>query len=162
MARDLSYAKAVDVYTKLESHYAKLIVIGADTVVSYQGKTIGKPIDKVDAINTLINLQSHDHEVITGMTVCYKNETTVVFETVSSQSIVHMRGMTHDQIMEYVNSGEPMDKAGSYAIQGQGGNYVKGYEGEYNTIVGLDTKKLREIFLKYNMFEEKKKKHAES
>lgn len=154
LVKNLSFAKAVDVYLKLEKHYEELVVIGADTVVSFNGKILGKPHDKVDAINTLIKLQSNSNDVYTGMTVCIKNKRSAIFDTVVSKSTVHMKGMTHEQIMEYVNTGEPMDKAGSYAIQGIGRNYVKGYDGKYNTIVGLDINSLRNILLQYKVFEE--------
>ncbi len=118
------------------------IVIGADTIVVANGKILGKPKDTADAEAMLRELSGIEHEVITG--VCIVNDgKTNAFEQISK---VKFYELTADEIKSYVATGEPMDKAGSYGIQGKGCVLVEKIEGDYFNIVGLPVAKVvREI-----------------
>lgn len=152
LVKELSFAKGIDVFHKIyQKNDKQFAIISADTLVCKDDKILGKPIDKFDAARTLTFLQGTSNDVYTGMTVILKKENSVVMETVYSKSTVYLRSMSSHEVWEYVNSGEPLDKAGSYAIQGIGKRYVESYDGDYNSIVGLDTKKMCSIFKKYEM-----------
>jgi len=113
-------------------------VIGADTIVVLGNEILGKPSDKEDAIRMLKNLSGRTHVVHTGVAIV-KNGNADVFNT---RADVTMRVLTELEIRKYVESGEPMDKAGAYAIQGEGASLVEGYDGDFFTIVGLPLKTL--------------------
>ena len=118
------------------------IVIGADTIVVANGKILGKPKDTADAEAMLTALSGIEHEVITG--VCIVNDgKTNAFEQISK---VKFYELTEEEIKSYVATGEPMDKAGSYGIQGKGCVLVEKIDGDYFNIVGLPVAKVvREI-----------------
>ncbi len=109
------------------------LVISSDTLVELGGVALGKPRDEKDAERMLLSLSGKTHNVHTGVAVHYKGR---VFSEVDS-SAVTFKNITLSEIKEYIATGEPMDKAGSYAIQGIGGKFVLGYEGDFNAIVGL-------------------------
>lgn len=114
------------------------IIIGADTVVVKDGNILGKPSDEADARRMLLDLQGNAHQVYTGVCLLYIKEGDIVEEDVfEERTTVHMYRMTDEEIEEYVKTGEPMDKAGSYGIQGIGASFIKCIEGDYNNIVGL-------------------------
>lgn len=114
---------------------AGAVVIGADTDVFLDGLMLRKPVDGADAARMLRQLRGKTHQVISGIAVLDVATMRVASSTVTTQ--VRMNGYTDDQIDAYVASGEPMDKAGAYAIQGLGGALVKGIEGCYNNVVGF-------------------------
>lgn len=132
---ELSAQKAEDV---AESAGVNTIVIGADTVVSYKGQILGKPKDEKEAESMLLKLQGTVHQVYTGVTIVIKGENgerrTLRFY---EETKVFLRSMTVEQIRSYITTGEPMDKAGSYGIQGRFAVYVKRIEGDYYNVVGL-------------------------
>lgn len=109
------------------------IVIGADTIVVANKKILGKPKDKNDAISMLSMLSGVEHEVVTG--VCIVNGG--IAESFAQVSKVKFYDLTDEEIESYVETGEPMDKAGSYGIQGKGCTLVERIEGDYFNIVGL-------------------------
>lgn len=116
------------------------VIIGADTVVAVDGQILGKPADRADAMRMLRLLQGKEHQVITGVTVLLKeNNKTVCFAEVTK---VHVFPMTEEQMERYTATGEPMDKAGAYGIQGKFAVYVSGIEGDYNNVVGLPVGRL--------------------
>jgi len=118
--------------------YPDDIIIAADTIVVKDGEVLGKPKDEADAYRMLKLLDNDMHEVYTG--VCILNsQKEVVFFTMSE---VWMKNYNDLQIYEYIKTGEPMDKAGSYAIQGLGEQFVDHYSGDFFTIVGLPLKSL--------------------
>ena len=121
------------------------LVIGADTLVVLENKIIGKPIDTEDACQILRRLSGREHRVITGVAIIHS-------KTISSFSIsrVRIKHLTQSEIISYVNSGEPMGKAGAYAIQGQGSFLVESYEGSYSNIVGLPVDMLKILLKKFN------------
>lgn len=139
VVEELSYQKAVDVCAKLTAQGQEdFVVIGADTVVSCWGEILGKPKDKDDAVRMLTNLQGGSHQVYTGVTLAWKyKDLSAMYATFSECTDVTMYSMTQEDIKNYVDSGEPLDKAGAYAIQGLCAAYIQGICGDYNNVVGL-------------------------
>ena len=146
VVEELSGQKAMFTAKALEKengHVPKgCIVLGADTIVSYEGRILGKPSDKEDAIQMLSMLQGNTHQVYTGVTVLKEKQGSWKFHTFFECTDVIFNPVTREEIVEYVNSGDPMDKAGSYGIQGAWGAYVKGIRGDYNNVVGLPVARL--------------------
>ena len=116
----------------------ELLVIGADTVVCCEGKILGKPHSREAAAEMLTALQGRSHEVYTCVTLYSQSETVTFFECTQ----VEFYPMTEVEISEYIDSKEPMDKAGAYGIQGLGARFVKGIRGDYNNVVGLPVGRL--------------------
>ena len=115
-----------------------ILVIGADTVVAYEGKILGKPKDEEDAKRMLNMLQGNTHSVYTGVTLCLIDKSGKVGEIVFNEKTdVTMHPMTAEEIERYVTTGEPMDKAGAYGIQGKCAIYIEKIDGDYNNVVGL-------------------------
>jgi septum formation protein len=115
---------------------AGLLVVAADTTVVYEGRVMGKPGHPEEARAMLRRLQGETHEVLTGLAVAWWDEGPVV-QAIVDISMVEMVSMTEDEIAEYVATGEPMDKAGAYALQGLGGVFVQRVIGSPFTVVGL-------------------------
>ena len=113
--------------------HGETLVIACDTVVVYEGMVIGKPLDEAHAILTLGILSDSWHSVYSGLAVYYKGRTV----TRSARTDVKFRELSEREIMAYAESGEPMGKAGSYAIQMKGASFVERIEGEFNNVVGL-------------------------
>ena len=111
------------------------IVLGADTVVTIDGEPLGKPADPDDARRMLRRLRGREHEVVTGVAVV--DVRTGRAERTAVTSRVRMADYDERALEAYVATGEPLDKAGAYAIQGAGGALVAGYEGSYSNVVGL-------------------------
>src|SRR3989344_894732 len=131
LVKKLSCAKAKKVAPK----YENAVIIGADTVV-YLGRVIlGKPKDKNDARRMLEQLSGKKHSVITGYTLL---DTASSYQhTESIGSAVYFKKLTTKAITSYINTGEPMDKAGAYAIQGAGASLIERYKGDLEAIIGL-------------------------
>jgi nucleoside triphosphate pyrophosphatase len=108
-------------------------VLGADTVVVIDDQILGKPADSDEAARMLRTLSGRTHQVITGVCLVVSGRGTVASETTS----VTMSEITENDIADYVASGEPMDKAGAYAIQGIASRWIPGIEGDYSNVVGL-------------------------
>lgn len=119
----------------------KEVIIGADTVVVYNGQILGKPKSKENAVFMLTMLQGKTHEVYTGVAVCTE-EDDGKGKTFHEKTKVTFYPMTQEEIQWYVDSEEPMDKAGAYGIQGLGARYIERIEGDYNTVVGLPVGRL--------------------
>lgn len=117
----------------------KALVLGADTIVTLDGRILGKPKDAEDAFEMLSFLSGREHEVTTVVAlVLYGQETHLFSETTK----VRFRQLTDDEIMGYIATGEPFDKAGGYGIQGFGGVLVQSIKGCYYNVVGLPLPKL--------------------
>ena len=142
MVEKLSFDKAMAVARKLLQENEPCLIIGADTVVAFEGKILGKPVDKKDALDTLSRLQGNAHQVYTGVTLLVKEKDTWKPHTFSEKTDVQFYPVSKEELMEYISTGEPMDKAGSYGIQGKFGIYVKGICGDYNNVVGLPVGRL--------------------
>ena len=109
------------------------LIISSDTLVEIGGVALGKPNDKADAFNMLSLLSGKAHNVHTGVAIHYRGK---VFSGVATTA-VYFREMSDKEICDYIDSGDPMDKAGSYGIQSGGGKFVDHIEGDYDTVVGL-------------------------
>ena len=140
---DLSLQKARDVAKKAaasEKYVGQdILVLSADTIVSYNGEILGKPVDEQDAFDMLSLLSGRTHEVYTGVTLMKNDEVILNF---AACSVVEFYEVSPFALKEYIATGDPLDKAGSYGIQGPFGLYVKGIRGEYNNIVGLPAAEL--------------------
>ncbi len=118
----------------LVSHDA--LVISSDTLVELGGAALGKPADAEDALCMLMTLSGRVHHVHTGVAVHYRGR---VYSGVDTAD-VEFKKISESEALEYIKTGEPMDKAGSYAIQGIAARFIKGYKGEFDAIVGLGLK----------------------
>ncbi len=125
-----------------------IMVIGADTVVAYGSQILGKPKDEEDARRMLTMLAGNTHSVYTGVTLVFINKDgRAGKKTFYEKTDVVMHNMSQKQISGYIATGEPMDKAGSYGIQGKCAIYVKEIHGDYNNVVGLPVARLyQELF----------------
>lgn len=117
------------------------LVISSDTLVELDGIPLGKPECEEEAATMLRSLSGRTHNVHTGVAVHYRGK---LFSGVAS-SRVHFRKIEEEELLAYVAGGEPMDKAGAYGIQGEGGKFVSSYDGDFDTIVGLPCKLTREL-----------------
>lgn len=139
IVKELAFEKAYNVAGMLQE---SAVIVGADTMVAIGSEILGKPKDKKDACRMLRVLQGNTHQVYTGVAILIKEEdklATYVFDEMTS---VSMYTMTEDEIEYYVSTGEPMDKAGAYGIQGKSAVYVKKIHGDYNNVVGLPVARL--------------------
>ena len=143
LPRQLAAQKALDV----SSRNPAALVIGADTIVSLDGTVLGKPRDEADAADMLRSLSGRTHQVYTGVTlieVCADGS--LREKSFYEETNVHVCQMTKDEIASYVATGEPLDKAGAYGIQGTFSIYVSGIEGDYFNVVGLPISRLYHEF----------------
>ena len=116
------------------------IVIAADTIVVCQGKVLGKPHSEAEAASMLRLLSGRDHQVMTGCTILYGDRV----ETFTEVTNLHFRPLSEKEIQKYVQSGEPMDKAGAYGIQGGAALFCEKLEGDYYNVMGLPVCRLYE------------------
>jgi len=126
----LAQAKAEAVAVQYPQSY----VLGADTIVVVDGEVLGKPKDREDAARMLGVLSGRGHEVTTAVSVVAPG---TLVETRASTTKVYFRELSEDEIQRYVAGGEPMDKAGAYAIQGGASRWTDRIEGEFSNVVGL-------------------------
>ena len=134
---NLAKIKCLDVYQKNTGR----TVLAADTIVVFNNEILGKPKDEKDAFRMLSLLSGQTHEVITGVAVAKDNGVEVSYEV----SKVVFKNLTEEEIFEYISTKEPMDKAGSYAIQGIGGKFIEKFEGDFNNIVGLPVELVKKM-----------------
>ncbi|MGI6070265.1 MAG: Maf family protein [Blautia sp.] len=134
IVEELALVKAASVAAKQEDD---CLVIGSDTIVVQDGKILGKPRDESQAAEMLRSLQGRTHQVYTGVALLYREgnqeEKRIFHEAVD----VAVYPMTEEEILAYVATGEPMDKAGAYGIQGKFCVFIRGIRGDYNTVVGF-------------------------
>ena len=152
LVKEVSALKALDIWEKLSEEEKKTgLVIGADTVVSICGAVMGKPKDREDAAGMLSLLQGRTHQVYTGVTFIYLDEkgdrdtgrkTERRVNSFFEKTDVLVFPMSEEEIARYVDTGDPMDKAGAYGIQGIFAAYIKGIAGDYNNVVGLPVGRL--------------------
>lgn len=127
---ELASIKAKDIYERSDK---QSMIVGADTVVAYEGQILGKPADKADAKRMLSMLSGQTHEVYTGVCVIENGEMKTFYE----ETKVVFYEINDEQIEHYIETGEPMDKAGAYGIQGKAAVFIKGIEGDYYNVVGF-------------------------
>ena len=120
------------------------IVLGADTVVVIGGEILGKPAHTTDAVRMLGLLAGREHQVLTG--ICLRRGAEMVIDCARTR--VWFKPLTREAIAEYVASGEPMDKAGAYAIQGLASKFIERIEGSYTNVVGLPIELVQQILRK--------------
>lgn len=124
----------------------KAYVVAADTVVTLDGEAMGKPKDAEDAFNILKSLSGREHEVYTGICVMRIKDAKTVCRAVKTD--VRFKELTDEKIRAYIATGEPMDKAGAYGIQGIGAVLVDGINGDYFNVVGLPLAALSDVLEK--------------
>ncbi len=139
IVKQLSLRKASAVKADKED-----IVIGSDTIVALDGIILGKPKDTADAYKMLQTLSGKTHKVYTGIAV--KKATAEMTECVISS--ITFKKLTDQEIADYIQTGEPMDKAGAYAIQGKGAAFISHFEGDYFSTVGLSAFQVHEMIEK--------------
>lgn len=138
-------ALALDKARRVAEQRRGAVVIGADTVVVLRGRRLGKPADAAEARTMLKRLHGRRHEVWTGIAVVRDGDQ----RTAAECTAVHFGRLTDEDIEAYVKSGEPLDKAGAYGIQGLAGQFVRRIEGDYTTVVGLPLARLRAILAQF-------------
>lgn len=152
MVMELSQAKAMDIFNKLsEKERADSIVIGADTLVAFENQVMGKPENRKQAIEMLSCLEGSTHQVYTGVTLVRQKDKEPVIVSFFEKTDVTMYPMSGKEIDAYVDTGEPMDKAGAYGIQGKCAAFIKEIRGDYNNVVGLPIGRLYQELKKINL-----------
>jgi septum formation protein len=131
LAECLSYRKAY----KVSKRYSNAVIIAADTIVVLNGKIIGKPKNSKEAVKILKKLSGKIHSVITAFTIIDTKTNKSITKFVETK--VFMKKLTEKEINYYVNTGEPLDKAGAYGIQGFGGIFIEKIDGDYYNVVGM-------------------------
>lgn len=159
VCKELSKQKAIDVASSIKSYNDShadiitpqdIIVIGADTIVTYDGNILGKPADEADAHRMLRMLSGNTHLVYTGVTIVVMSKDGRVGELSFYESTeVTFYPLSDEEIDDYIATGEPMDKAGAYGIQGCFAKYVKCINGDFNNVVGLPVSRLYHEIAEY-------------
>ncbi|MFR4351487.1 MAG: Maf family protein [Roseburia sp.] len=147
VVRELASQKAQEIASMVKSYgesHAQwmtpqdIMVIGADTIVACAGKILGKPKDEADAFRMLSLLSGNTHAVYTGVCLVFLGDSGRAGQiTFHERTNVQMRPMDEDEIRRYIATGEPMDKAGAYGIQGKCAIFIDKIDGDYNNVVGL-------------------------
>ncbi len=130
----LSAQKAAEVAGNVQGD---AIIIGADTVVAFGGRILGKPKDAKDAKRMLAMLSGNTHSVYTGVSIIVKQAGKSQEYSFYEETEVTMYPLSEEQMISYIRTGEPMDKAGAYGIQGKGAAFIEKIQGDYNNVVGL-------------------------
>lgn len=161
VVEELASQKAIEVASMVrtyeETHQelvtpSDLMVIGADTIVSCGGQILGKPKDEHDACRMLKLLSGGTHQVYTGVSIVLLDASGKAGQvTFHEKTDVTMRAMSEEEIRRYVATGEPMDKAGTYAIQGLAAMFVIGLDGDYYNVMGLPVCPLAMILRKFGV-----------
>ncbi len=149
VVKELSYQKAKDIY---DSHRDS-VVIGADTLVFHDGSILGKPKNEEMCREMLRSIQGDSHHVYTGVTVLWEQDGSTHVLSFYEDTKVYVHPMTDKEIAEYMATGDPMDKAGAYGIQGPFARYVEKIEGDYNNVVGLPVGRLYQELKKLGLLD---------
>jgi len=147
---------AVAKANSLANRFPDAVILGADTVVVLDGKILGKPRNKADAKSMLNRLSGRTHTVYTGLALL--DVPTGIRETAFEKSLVTMKKMTEKEIRNYLKTGEPMDKAGSYGIQGFGAVFIKHINGCFFNVMGLPVARLYDMLKEITQRLENEKK----
>ena len=147
--RELARSKAAEVAKK----FPNSIILGSDTMVVLGDSALGKPVDEQDAVDMLMSLQGRTHEVMTGVWIVETNAagSTVKEDGFTDVTAVDFWAFSESEAREYVATGEPMDKAGAYGIQGKGMRLVKGISGDFFTVMGLPGGRLIRFVREFNV-----------
>lgn len=139
----LAYEKSMDISYNNKNK----LIIGADTIVCLDNIILGKPKDKLDAIEMIKKLSGRTHQVITGISLINLDANKKIIDYVVSN--VKFKKLSHEDIMNYIQTNESLDKAGAYGIQGYGALLVEEIKGDYFNIVGLPISKLSDLLKKH-------------
>ena len=148
IVENLSKGKAQSVFDSLinanntDKNNESLIVIGADTIVFYNGEILGKPADENEAKDMISLLSDRTHQVYTGVTLIKYENGNVTSKSFSEKTDVIVEKLDKFEIADYVKTGDSLDKAGAYGIQGVFAKHIKGINGDYNNVVGLPVARL--------------------
>lgn len=137
LARTLGFEKGKAVQELYPDDH---VIISADTVVAHGDQVFGKPKSEQEAFEVLKTLSGSTHQVITGFSILHTASDTEISE--ADINDIHFYDISEDEIWEYIRTGDPMDKAGAYGVQGFAARFVKGLEGDYNSIVGIPAGKV--------------------
>ncbi len=138
IVKELASQKANNVASEMQEALKNTIIIGADTIVALDNQILGKPKDEEEACQMLRNLQGNCHQVFTGTAILFYDENgALTVDTHAEETKVFVHEMDEREIKAYVKTGEPMDKAGAYGIQGRFAAYIEKIEGDYYNVVGL-------------------------
>jgi septum formation protein len=144
--RRVCLEKAAAAWARIEQRrLRRLPVLSADTTVCVGTRILGKPSDTAEAASMLELLSGKEHRVLSAVTVKLDQRT----ETAVSESFVRFRVMTREEILRYIDSGEPMDKAGGYAIQGRAAAYIEELRGSYTGVMGLPLFETSQLLARY-------------
>lgn len=147
---DIAYDKAKVVYDKeVENGSDDFIVIGSDTIVVYDKKIYGKPVDYNEAFDMLKTFSGTCHEVVTSLVLLVRKNGKEYEERVYEKTLVYIDEMTDEEIKEWIELSDPYSKAGGYAIQEGFGKYITKIDGDYFTVVGLPLNKVYRLLKKY-------------
>lgn len=152
LAQELAFQKAADIYNSLKNTYGQndFLVIGADTIVSYNGEIFGKPEDEQEAFDMLKLLSDRTHQVYTGIALIMKKEGKKDISLFCERTDVTFFPINDYALKEYIRTGDSMDKAGAYGIQGAFAVHVKEIKGDYNNVVGLPIARLYQVLSSKN------------
>ena len=143
---ELAAGKARDVYN---SHGGEdCVVIGADTIVVYRGEILGKPTDKEEAYDMLSMLADRTHQVYTGVSLIVMHNGRETTRTFYESTDVTLYPISREDLTSYVESGDPLDKAGAYGIQGAFAVHIRSITGEYTNVVGLPIGRLHQELIR--------------
>lgn len=148
LAKSLSGQKAEDVFERTEGDR---IVLGSDTMVVLGRQVFGKPKDKDDAFKMLKQLSGKTHKVVTGIYIIKSENDTKRVLSDAVVSRVTFAKMTDEEIWAYINTGEPMDKAGAYGCQGEARKFIKKIDGDFFAVMGLPVQKTYELCKKLDL-----------
>lgn len=153
IVEDLALQKANDVYKTIKIDYEEkdFIVVGADTIVCYNGEILGKPEDEQEAFDMLKLLSDRTHQVYTGVAILYRCEGTKQIYFFNEKTDVTFCPLNDYEIKDYITTKDSMDKAGAYGIQGPFAKHVKGIHGDYFNVVGLPISRLYHELKKMNI-----------
>lgn len=153
IVEDLALQKANDVYQAIKNDYdgKDFIVIGADTIVCYNNEILGKPEDEQEAFDMLKLLSDRTHQVYTGVAILYRCEGAKQTYFFNEKTDVTFCSINDYELKDYIATKDPMDKAGSYGIQGPFAKHVKGIQGDYYNVVGLPISRLYQELKKLNI-----------
>ena len=144
IVEELAFQKADEVYRRLKSEYngKDYMVIGADTIVFYNGEILGKPHDEQEAFDMLKLLSDRTHQVFTGISIISRTHNEKQIYLLHERTDVTFYPINDYELKEYIATGDCLDKAGAYGIQGPFAVHIRKIEGDYNNVVGLLIAKL--------------------
>ncbi len=149
-SKEIAFAKAKKIFDNTQGDRT---IIGADTIVVVDNEILGKPKDREDAINMIKKIQGRAHKVYTSIAVLIENGEEYKEYKELHETIIKVKKMDENEIIKYINTDNPYDKAGSYAIQGKFAIFIDKIEGSYTNVVGLPIERIYEILKENNILE---------